>query len=143
MQTKFTFIKSTADGEQISADFTVDQDELLALVAAAGSLRQALAPHFDFFDDRLLEMNLRIITANTMVKKLDPQAQVAFHSVMEVMHGQRPTHPDFNDLLQKAIAEVVESLAKQGYNPGKLHKVIDNTYRQGKDGVSIGAKEPA
>lgn len=136
---KVSLFKSTADGEQLNYEFDLE-------AAPGDDLREKLDPYFQLVDDRLLEMNLRILVSNVMVAKLEPQLQVAFHSVMEVLHGQRPMVRDFDDLLQKAIGEVVESLAKRGYNPTKLHKVIDNTYRPGKTGAVstvLTEKEPA
>lgn len=131
---KVSLFKSTADGEQLNYEFDLE-------AAPGDDLREKLDPYFQLVDDRLLEMNLRIMVGNKLVSHLPPEAQVAIHNVMEVMHGQKPTMPEFRDLLQQAVAEVVESLAKRGYNPTKLHKIIDNTYRPAKPVETV--KEPA
>lgn len=135
MSVKLSIFKSSADGEQTNIEYTLekrdydrmsphresipdkDNPKVVRVVELPGeSLRSILAPYFKLVDDRLLEMNLRIMVAQKMVKDLPPEAQMAFHNLMEVLHGARPHTTEWADIMKNAVAEVKESLVKQGYN---------------------------
>ena len=80
---KINIIKVTADGEQTSIEggFTPEGDK---------SMLEQLMPYYQLCDDRLFEMNTRILASNELVRRLSPDAQMAVHNVMEVLMGQAP-----------------------------------------------------
>ena len=95
---KINIIKITADGEQtsIEGDFTPEKSHMVSkgpnhteLVKGRTMLEQ-LAPYYQLCDDRLFEMNTRILASNELVRRLTPDAQMAVHNVMEVLMGQAP-----------------------------------------------------
>ena len=96
---KINIIKITADGEQtsIEGDFTPEKDHMVStgvdhqmkLVKGRTMLEQ-LMPYYQLCDDRLFEMNTRILASNELVRRLTPDAQMAVHNVMEVLMGQAP-----------------------------------------------------
>ena len=82
---KVTVQKATGEGEYISVEAQVPGDVLKNNDKVR--LRRYLAPGFDLIDDRLFEMNRRIIMANKLVKQASPDVQFIIHSVLEGMHG--------------------------------------------------------
>ncbi len=96
---KINIIKITADGEQtsIEGDFTPEKDQT-AVMHPSGQketikgrpMLEQLMPYYQLCDDRLFEMNLRILASNELVRRLSPDAQMAIHNVMEVLMGQAP-----------------------------------------------------
>lgn len=78
---KFTAIKVTADGEQISIEGEID--------VKAGKLFEQVEPYLQMMDDRLFNMNKRVIGSNYLVKQLPAEVQMAVHRVFETLHGQR------------------------------------------------------
>ena len=108
---KINIIKITADGEQtsIEGEFTPEGDK---------SMLEQLNPYYQLCDDRLFEMNTRILASNELVRRLTPDAQMAVHNVMEVLMGQAPKS-DINKIVkegqerrQKELAELAEQEKK-------------------------------
>ncbi len=82
---KFTIGKQTAEGEMMNAEVLVqaiDGDPI-------EGLRTVLRPVLTVMDDRLLEMNLRTIAANTRTRELDPRTQMLVHEVFELLYGRK------------------------------------------------------
>lgn len=84
---KISIFKSSADGEQVNIELELRKDHYEKL-AIGESLREQLEPYFRLVDDRLLEMNKRIIASNMLVKQLPVDAQMAVTNVMDVLHGR-------------------------------------------------------
>ena len=118
---KINIIKITADGEQtsIEGDFTPEKDQT-AVMHPSGQketikglpMLEQLMPYYQLCDDRLFEMNTRILASNELVRRLTPDAQVAVHHVMEVLMGQAPKS-DIDKIVkegqerrQKELAEI-------------------------------------
>lgn len=115
---KFTVIKVTADGEQISAEVHLDKDmmNLHRGVQAKGQLvrvhlREQLAPVFDLMDARLLEMNHRVMASNYLIQRLSPEAHLAVTNVMDVLHGKTPG-PQVEELVEQAKKEALAARQK-------------------------------
>src|SRR3990167_2405877 len=134
MSAKVTIIKVTADGEQLSVEINLEKRDYDAMLStsrrvpdhsATGgyrlfrrllcrrrrteiipgkSLRQILTPYFHLMDQRLIEMNPRIIQSNYLVSKLSSDAKIAVHNILEVLHGRR-TGP----LLEQIQAEQAQA----------------------------------
>ena len=95
---KINIIKITADGEQTSIEGEFEPkkkqeykrvDGKIEIVEGRPMLEQ-LMPYYQLCDDRLFEMNTRILASNELVRRLTPDAQMAVHNVMEVLMGQAP-----------------------------------------------------
>lgn len=127
MSIKISLFKSTADGEQLNSEFNLESHEYTR-IKAGERLREIFAPYFRLADDRLLEMNTRIMFANKLVRQLEPAAQVAFHNIMDVLHGQKPSDPTYAEMLQKSISETTESLIKQGIDPKLIKQIVRDSY---------------
>ena len=86
---KINIIKITADGEQtsIEGEFEPQWDPK---TESYRSMLPQLMPYYQLCDDRLFEMNSRILASNELVRRLTPDAQMAVHNVMEVLMGQAP-----------------------------------------------------
>ena len=115
---KINIIKITADGEQtsIEGDFTPIEGK---------PMLEQVAPYLQMLDDRLFEMNTRILASNELVRRLTPDAQMAVHHVMEVLMGQAPKS-DINKIVkegqerrQKELAELAEK--EKSKKVTKLH----------------------
>lgn len=120
MSTKISIFKTTADGEQVNVEVDLTPDVLkqveptvMRAIKGSGaqdqivpgkSLRQVFAPYFQLVDDRLLEMNTRIMASNVLVKKLSPEAQYAVTNIFEVLHG-RSRGPAPEAILEEARRE--------------------------------------
>ena len=139
MSVKISIFKSTADGEQLNQEYNVDKHEF-ARMEKGETLREIFAPYLKFADQRLLECNLRIIIANKMVKALPVEAQMAVHNVMEVLHGQRPTIPEYAEILQKAIGDMARDLVQQGISEKQIRQIVTTAY--GKDAYPAEAPAP-
>lgn len=101
---KIQIIKVTADGEQtmVEGDFSPEPDTLINHPPIGASkhgtvetikgrpMLEQLDPYFKLMDDRLFEMNNRILASNELVRRLSPDAQMAVHHVCEVLMGQAP-----------------------------------------------------
>jgi len=108
---KFTVIKVSADGEQVSVEWVLGEKDIMAHRDGKRHLRETLAPMFDAVDARLLEMNKRIMASNYLVQKLSPEARFAVNNVMDVLHG-RTTGPAVEKILEASRAEVEAARAK-------------------------------
>ena len=86
---KINIIKITADGEQTSIEGEFEP-YVFTDTGKYGDMLPQLAPSYQLCDDRLFEMNTRILASNELVKRLSPDAQMAVHNVMEVLMGQAP-----------------------------------------------------
>ncbi len=95
---KISIIKITADGEQTSIegefepekDYQVKQIDGTIETTKGRPMLEQLMPYYQLCDDRLFEMNSRILASNELVRRLTPDAQMAVHNVMEVLMGQAP-----------------------------------------------------
>jgi len=100
---KLMIIKQTAEGEQTSIE-----DEFNELSPVQ------IKVFYKLVDDRLWEMNKRVIAANYLCKKLPVDAQMAIHNMLEVLHGMKPA-PSLELIIQEATEEMLaqrESLAE-------------------------------
>ncbi len=93
---KLTISKVTADGEQ-----TLIEEEI-----GAGD-KSVLSAYYKIVDDRLWEMNKRVIAANYLCKKLPAEAQMAIHNMMDVLHGRKPG-PSIELIVQEATEEMLK-----------------------------------
>ncbi len=95
---KINIIKITADGEQTSIegefepkkDYQVKHFDGTIEIKKGQPMLEQLMPYYQLCDDRLFEMNTRILASNELVRRLSPDAQMAIHNVMEVLMGQAP-----------------------------------------------------
>lgn len=127
MSVKISIYKSTADGEQLNQEYSVEKHEYDRL-AKGESLRDIFAPYLQFADYRLLECNMRLIISHKMVKSLSVEAQMAVHNVMEVLHGQKPSSPEYVDILQNAIAEAAKDFIAAGLDEKVIRKIVTSAY---------------
>ncbi len=112
MSTKISIFKTTADGEQVNVEIDLTAEHLKQMeprkagdnIIPGKSLRQIFEPCFRLVDDRLFEMNERIMASNVMVKKLPVEGQMAIHNIMEVLHG-RSQGPAPAEILEEARRE--------------------------------------
>lgn len=112
---KFTAIKVTADGEQISIEGEID-------ASLGKSLFDQVQPYLQMMDDRLFNMNQRVIGSNYLVKALPAEEQMAVHRIFEHLHGQRP---------QKEVNEVYD---RSKANDAELHEKALKRQGQGNKG---------
>ena len=87
MKVKVGIIKMSAEGEQVSVEGDIDTAEL---TITGEQLRVEFAPFFDLIDDRLREMNERVIASNHLVKRLPVDAQMAIHQAIDMLYGKAP-----------------------------------------------------
>ena len=117
---KINIIKITADGEQTSIEGEFEP------LRSEESMLEQLMPYYQLCDDRLFEMNLRILASNELVRRLTPDAQMAIHQVMEVLMGQAPKSDiaqivkEGQERREKELAEIAERDKKSG-KVTKLH----------------------
>ncbi len=90
--TKLNIIKVTADGEQCSIDVEVSPESIPRRLGKSHyeDLVAHVAPYYKLMDERLLEMNERILGSNELVRRLPPEAQVAMHHALDVLMGRAP-----------------------------------------------------
>ena len=90
---KIVINKLVADlGEQWSIEIPVPNDILKAQDPVAG-IKAIVAPAMRAMDDRLMEMNMRLLDSNKMAQSLTPEANLALRQVVQVMYGAR-TNPE-------------------------------------------------
>ena len=96
---KLTISKVTADGEQtlIEEEITPGDDHGPAKIKYL----------YKLMDNRLWEMNKRVIAANYLCKKLPAEAQMAIHNMMDVLHGRKPG-PSIELIVQEATEEMLK-----------------------------------
>ena len=125
---KINIIKITADGEQTSIEGEFEPTLSYQVKAIDGTvttvpgkpLLEQLLPYYQLADDRLFEMNERILASNELVRRLSPDAQMAVHHVCEVLMGQAPKS-DIAKLVkegqqrrEKELAEIAAQEKKEG-----------------------------
>lgn len=88
--------KQTGDGESCSIEIDLDKEG------------ERLDEYFDLLDKRLHTMNQRTIAGDYMCKKLPAEAQMAIHSMMDILHGRKP-----GPSVQLVVEEAVEEILKQ------------------------------
>jgi len=101
---KIILCKTAADGEAINVEVELTKQHYDAMSKGA-KLYDVFKPFFDFCDDRMIEMNERIIASNFLVQRLSPEARVAFNSVVDVLAG-RTAGPAREEVIEAARAEV-------------------------------------
>ena len=82
---KVTIQKATGEGEYISVEAQIPGDVLK--MNDKVRLRGYLSMGIDLIDDRLFEMNRRVLFANELVRQQTPEVQFVIHSILEGMHG--------------------------------------------------------
>lgn len=99
---KLGVIKVTAEGEQCNIEAEVGPDDILMEEGKTfyECLKKTMEPYFKLMDDRLWEMNKRILGSNELVRRLEPEAQMAVKYVCEVLMGQVP-NSDIDKLVKK------------------------------------------
>ena len=109
---KIVINKLVADlGEQWSIEIPVPNDVLKAQDPVAG-IKAIVAPAMRTMDDRLMEMNMRLLDSNKMAQSLTPEANLALRQVVQVMYGAR-TNPE-----TQAPVTTQPGLHGQGPRPG-------------------------
>ena len=105
---KVTIQKATGEGEYISVEAQIPGDVLK--MNDKVRLRGYLSMGIDLIDDRLFEMNRRVLFANELVRQQTPEVQFVIHSILEGMHGvlYRGNQP-----IVPVGKEVEEQVAKQ------------------------------
>ena len=122
---KINIIKITADGEQTSIEGEFEP-HLVKETGKYVDMLPELLPYYQLCDDRLFEMNSRILASNELVRRLTPDAQMAVHNVMEVLMGQAPKSDiaqivkEGQERREKELAELAEKERKSG-KVTKLH----------------------
>lgn len=121
---KLGIIKVTAEGEQCSIDAEVSPNDIIVKEGQTfyEALQDTVSPYFKLMDDRLWEMNSRIMATNELVRRLVPEAQVAVKYVCEVLMGQVP-RSDIDNLVKKGQErreiELAELAIKENEKKGK------------------------
>ncbi len=134
MKVKVGIIKMSAEGEQVSVEGDIDTAEL---TITGEQLRVEFAPFFDLIDDRLREMNERVIASNHLVKRLPADAQMAIHQAIDMLYGKAPreaVHQHFEaakkeaeENQEKAFAHTQNQLdPKKGGKGGKGSSPVGN-----------------
>jgi hypothetical protein len=143
MSVKYSLFKTTADGEQFNVEISPTNQELEQLKRGV-SARALFDSHFRVVDDRMREMNVRILIAQTALKSYPPEVQVAFHNIMSILHGAKPTDPTYEKLLLEAIQQVTERLLAQGIPSEQVAESVKHSYgnivelaQQGQQPISV------
>lgn len=127
MAMKIMLIKSTFDGEQLSVEWNLEKRDYDRLEKGE-TLREILAPFLRFTDDRLREMNLRIMVSQKCVKTLPVEAQMAFHNVMDTLHGMKPQDLEWIQVVKDAAKETAEHLIQQGVSPEQVKQSFNDSF---------------
>ena len=121
---KLGVIKVTAEGEQCNIEAEVAPENIVVKEGQSfyDALQEFLAPYFKLMDDRLWNMNKRILASNELVRRLEPEAQMAVKYVCEVLMGQVP-NSDIDKLVKKGQErreiELAELAIKEDLKKGK------------------------
>lgn len=113
-------------GEQWSIEVPIGND-LLKSKDPVGAIKTVSGIVLRVVDDRLLEMNMRLLDSNRMAQSLPPDALLALRQTVEIMYGRRvapdgptpqgvgkppvpqaPTDQDVSASLEKALEAVDE-----------------------------------
>lgn len=130
MNVKLNVIKGTADGEQVSIDAEIGGLDL------SKPLLEQLHPYFQLMDDRMLEMNKRIIASKWMAKRLTPTEQMHLHEVIEMLHGRKPA-----SIVEQMYQEATEEVDRQSANAARKEKAALVAAGEGVNKKSPQAKE--
>ena len=107
-------------GEQWAIEFPVPSDILKAKGpdGPAEAIKAAVAPILKVVDDRLFEINMRLIAHNRAAQSLDPAGLLAVRQCVEVMYGGKrigvdgPEGKGVQDVKHESLVEpVVEKAA--------------------------------
>lgn len=116
MNIKLNVIKVTADGEQLSIEAEFNHNE----VGPETDLLNLLTPYFKLADDRMFEMNKRIISSGWMAKRLTPEEQMHLHEVIEMLHGRKPS-----SVVDEMYQEATDNVDKQATNALRKAKAVE------------------
>lgn len=116
MQVKINIIKVTADGEQLSIDADISPNEIRGDI----DLLPQLKPYFKLADDRMFEMNKRIISSGWMAKRLTPEEQMHLHEVIEMLHGRKPA-----SVVDEMYQEATDNVDRQAANALRKAKAVE------------------
>ena len=110
-------------GEQWSIEVPVG-NELLKSPEPVAAIKANLGSVLRVVDDRLLELNMRLLDSNRMAQTLTPEAMLALRQTVEVMYGSRvapdgPVRPQVNDPSAQAKVPTEDAVA------GKLEKALE------------------
>jgi len=119
---KLMISKVTGDDEQTAVEIEIDFLELPP--GARDNLLGHLRPYYKLMDDRVWEMNKRVIAANYLCKQLPAEAQMAIHNMMDVLHGRKPA-PSLELVLQEATEELLAQREAAGLNNDDLKQPSD------------------
>lgn len=92
-------------GEQWALEFQVGND-ILHSKDPVGAIKEAMYAVLRAIDDRLLEMNLRIMAKNKMAQSLTPEALMALNQTVQIMYGIQ-TDPSAQAVRQAVEKEVL------------------------------------
>lgn len=113
-------------GEQWAVEFPVSSDVLKAKGPGGPTeaIKAAIAPVLRVVDDRLLELNLRLIDHNRVAQSLDPAGLLAVRQCVEVMYGSRRVGADGPE--GKGVQKLTpEDLPSAGNAAGALEKALE------------------
>jgi len=102
MELKCLIQKSSADGEQIV--FEVSGCSVVA------EMEQVVKEALIVCDDRLMEMNIRVLDTNELMQTLNQDELVKFTTILDVMYGRASVAAALNRL---SIHEEDKQLAKE------------------------------
>ncbi len=137
MKAKLTIIKATAEGEQVSVEGEIDSEEHKV---TREYLRGEFEPFFGLIDDRLREMNMRVIASNHLVKHMPAEAQMAITQAHDMLYGRAPKE-EVNRIYEEVRKEAQENEDK-AYEASnkKLHVAgrKGGSTGEGQDGSPVG-----
>lgn len=121
---KLGIIRVTAEGEQCNIEAEVSPNDIVVPEGKTfdEALHDTMAPYFKLLDDRLWEMNCRIMASNELDRSLEPEARMAVRHVCEVLMGQVP-RSDIDKLVKQGQdrreIELAELAIKENEKKGK------------------------
>ncbi len=128
MKAKLTIIKATAEGEQVSVEGEIDSNEHKV---TREYLRGEFEPFFGLIDDRLREMNMRVIASNHIIKRMPADVQMAITAAHDMLYGRAPKE-EVNRIYEEVRKEVQENEDKAFEASNKPHVHPDR--KEGKGG---------
>ena len=112
-------------GEQWAIEYNVPSDVLKAGGAEGPTeaIKKAVAPILRVVDDRLLELNVRLLNHNRVAQTLTPEGLQAVRQCVEVMYGRRvapegPQNP-------QPSAQTIETEEKVAQAASALEKALE------------------
>ena len=123
MKVKLGIIKATAEGEQVNVEGELDTDQH---EITRETLQKEFEPFFGLIDDRLREMNMRVIASNHLVKRMPAEAQQAIHNAHDMLYGRAPKE-EVKNIFEEVRQEVQE-------NEDKAVQVQAERVNQGRKG---------